>query len=474
MRDEVIRLSAIGQILRRRWRLLIVFAALGAVLGATVSLLWPPAYESSSRVLLQNDPDHARVLSEAQVAMSLVVLDRAAAELNWGVDGAGLRDSVTAAVVDGNVIELTVKADSPDRARQLAERVTEHYLAFSTEIIAKSATASGQLLGPRKDSLLKQIADINRRISELQGSVGLLNAANAQGAAARAELEQLSSNRTDTIKDLNDIDDQIATAQSQAAATSRQNFSVIEPPVAPRAAVPPTRLQLISGGAALATMLGALIAVAIKQADRRLRRSSDIAAALGAPVLGTMQAPIETATDGSSNQGNGDGVGRLPSLQRLLHNGTRLDTTAVAERSLEELRYRRVLGRLQRATVEPAKLLVVVVADDDVLASRAVSRLAILAAVDGAATLRLMSVSPARPTIPDSHDVSSVSVAVTSGTRTAPELLAIAEACHDAHYRVAGLLMVLASIDEDPAENFPERLSAAVGPPRGRAGRGPV
>lgn len=523
--DDVVRLSVIGQILRRRWRLLLALAALGAVVGATASLLWPPAYESSSRVLLQGDLDKDRVLSEAQIAMSLVVLDRAAAGLNWGIDGPGLRDSVTAAVADGNVIEIKATADSPDRARQLAERVTQQYIAFSTEISTRSASASGEVLAPRKDSLQQQVVDMNRRISELQGSVGLLNAADAQGAATRAELQQLSSNRTEAVKELNDLNGRIAKAEALAAA-SRENFSVIEPPVASPTPVTLTRLQLVAGGAALAALLGAFGLVMVRQADRRLRRGSDIAAALGAPVLGTVEAPaeeaVESPTNGSSNGHDAGGWRSL--LQRLLRNGASWDVpriTASGDQSLEYLRYRRVLARLRGAPDESVRLLVVVV-DDDVLASRAVGRLAIAAALDGrpvsvvtsspqlagtvnaflaasrpgpapinvdvstsadqsrsthAAVLSVVPVSAARPTVPDSLDVSAVLVVVTSGTRSAWELLAIAEACHDAGHPVAGVLMVLPRADEDQAEDAdPEQLrrSAAVGPPRDRAGRGPA
>ncbi len=499
--------------------MLLALAALGAVVGATASLVWPPAYESSSQVLVQGDPDEERVRSEAQIAMSLVVLDRAAAELNWGVDGPGLHGSVTAAVVDGNVIEIKAKADSPDRARQLAERVTQQYVAFSTEILNQFASASGGVLAPRKDSLQKQIDDMNRRISELQGSAGLLNEANTQGAAARAELQQLSSDRTEAVKQLNDIDERIAQAQAEA---SRENFSVIEPPVAPSAPVTPTHLQLAAGGAALAAVLGSFVLVAVRRADHRLRRGSDIAAALGAPVLGTVEAPAEPAvqspTNGSPNGHDADG--RRSLLQRLLHNGAPWDVpriTASGDQSLEYSRYRRVLGRLQAGPDEPVRLLVVIV-DDDVLASRAVGQLAIAAAVDGrpisvvtsspqlagtvnaflaasragpinvdvststdqsrstyAAVLNVVAVSAARPTVPDSQDVSVVLVVVTSGTRTAWELIAIAEACHDAGHPVAGALMVVPSFDE-AEDTDPEqlRLSAAVGPPRGHAGRGPA
>jgi capsular polysaccharide biosynthesis protein len=521
--DDVVRLSVIGQILRRRWRFLLVLAVLGAVIGATASLLWPPAYESSSRVLVQGDVGKDRVRSEAQIAMSLVVLDRAATGLNWGTDGPGLRNSVTAAVADGNVIEIKAKAGSPDRARQLAEQVTQQYVAFSTEILTRSASASGEVLAPRKDSLQKNVADMNLRISELQGSVGLLTAANAEGAAARAELQQLSSNRTEAVKELNDLDGRIATAQAQAAA-SRENFSVIEPPVASPAPVTLTRLQWIADGAALAAVLGAFILVVVRQADRRLRGGSDIAAALGAPVLGTVEAPAEVAvtspTSDSSNGHDADGGRSLP--QRLLRNGVPRDAqriTASSDQSLEYVRYRRVLARLRRAPDESVRLLVVLV-DDDMLAARAVGRLAIAAAVDGQpvsvvtsspqlagtvkaflatsspgpapinvdvstsadqsrstqlAVLSVVLVSASRPTVPDSHDVSATLVVVPSGTRTAWDLLAIAEACHDAGHPVAGALMVLPANDE--AKNAdPEqlRLSAVAGPPRGRAGRSPA
>jgi hypothetical protein len=282
----------------------------------------------------------------------------------------------------------------------------------------------------------------------------------------------------------------------------------------------------VGEGAALAVALGVLVLLAVRQADRRLRRGADIAAALGAPVLGTVEAPAEamvaSAMNGSSHGHDADG--RRSLLQRLLRNGDPWDgprITTSHDQSLEHLRYRRVLARLRGAPEESIRLLVVVV-DDDVLASRAVGQLAIAAAVDGqpvsvvtssprlagtieafltahprgpapinvdvstsvghvrsayAAVLNVVTVSAARPTVPDSLDVSGILAVVTSGTRTAWELLTVAEACHDAGHPVAGVLMVLPRADEDDAEDAdPEQLrsSAAVGPPRSRAGRGPA
>jgi hypothetical protein len=94
-----------------------------------------------------------------------------------------------------------------------------------------------------------------------------------------------------------------------------------------------------------------------------------------------------------------------------------------------------------------------------------------------AAVLSVVPVSAARPTVPDFQDISGVLVVVTSGTRTAWELLAVAEACHDAGHPVTGLLVVLPRVGEDEAQDAdPDqlRLGAAVGRSDGRAGRGPA
>ncbi|MGH3824697.1 MAG: hypothetical protein ACRDRA_17965, partial [Pseudonocardiaceae bacterium] len=287
-------------------------------------------------------------------------------------------------------------------------------------------------------------------ISALQGSA-LLSAADPRGAAARAELQQMSSDRTRAVNELNDVEGRIAQVQAQAAA-SRQNFTVIEPPVASRAPVARSRPLLVAGGAVFAAALGAVVLVAIRRADRRLRGGSDIAAALGGPLLGTVEAPAE-----------GEAVSAM--------NGS-------------HVRYRRVLARLRGAQDDSVRLLVVVV-DGDAPASRAVGRLA--AAAVGASTdqaqtrppavLDVVSVSAARPILPESAERSEVLVVVTSGTRTAWELLGVAEACHDAGHPVAGVLMVLPGIGADGTQDFgldQVRASAAVGPLRGRAGGDPA
>ena len=83
MNDDSARLTVVWQVLRQRWRLLVVIGAVGALVGAGASLVFSPGYETSTSVLLQGPRDPDELLTEAQVAKSSVVLDRAAGALKW-------------------------------------------------------------------------------------------------------------------------------------------------------------------------------------------------------------------------------------------------------------------------------------------------------------------------------------------------------------------------------------------------------
>ena len=118
--DDTVRLALVGQVLRRRWRLLTALAVLGAGVGAAASLVLSPGYQTTSSVLLQGPRQADELLTQAEVATSSVVLDRASAALPWHPAGADLQKKVTAAVSNGNVVTLTVSADSAEHAQQLA------------------------------------------------------------------------------------------------------------------------------------------------------------------------------------------------------------------------------------------------------------------------------------------------------------------------------------------------------------------
>ena len=132
-----------------RWTVLAALAVLGAILGAGASLLLSPGYLSSSKVLLQGSREKDALPGEAQIATSLVVLDRTATALNWGVSGNDLQGVVSAAVLDGNVIQIRATASTPERAQQLTDRATLEYIRFSTQIVSDAVAAFTDATSPR-------------------------------------------------------------------------------------------------------------------------------------------------------------------------------------------------------------------------------------------------------------------------------------------------------------------------------------
>ena len=122
-------MSPVWLVMGRRWRLLVLFAVAGALVGGLLSLVFAPGYVTSARVLLQGQRDPDEVTTEAQLAQSSRVLGRVAESLGWPTSAATLAEQVTAAVADGNIIAISAEARTPGRAAELADSVAAEYVA---------------------------------------------------------------------------------------------------------------------------------------------------------------------------------------------------------------------------------------------------------------------------------------------------------------------------------------------------------
>jgi len=448
--DDTARLSIIWHVLRQRWRLLIVIAVLGALVGAGASLVFSPGYETSASVLLQGPRDPDELLTEAQVAKSSVVLDRAAAALNWGSSGVDLQDSVTAAVADGNIVEISSVAETPERAQQLADRVAQEYVTFSTQLTSNSADASDQVSQEQQQTLRQQILETNQKISDLHSSAGQGNTIDSVGV--RTELESLRTALSQAVAKLDELD----TASSQA------KMVVMGPAERPTGPGTPTMTHFVAGGAAVFFLLGLFGHLISTRTDRRLRGEAPIVSALGTTVLGGIDVPNEDEQPATEPATLGTRLRRLVGADEPWHL---VELPAAPDEASMDIRYRRVLNRLREQTPEGSARVLVVVPDDDPAASRAAARLARTPSDGpGRLALRVVEVSAERATVPDDA-VAGALVVVTSGTRTAWELVGITEACNDAGHDVLGAVVTHRTRppeQDDPTDAAPEVPAAGV------------
>lgn len=451
MSDDTIRLVTIGRIIRRRWRLLTVLAVVGALVGYGASLLFPPQYTTSASVLLPGQWEERALLTQAEIAASSAVVDRTADALGWrGVSGSELRDRVSATAADGNIIKISGTAGTPERAQQLCDQMAQQFVTFAARI-AGDGTDPDAAAG--LEALRQQVVQTNRRITDLADAAG--PGQTVESVQARTELEKLRTTLAEAMKKLDQA----------GPATNKANMVVMGAAARPTGEAPPTRVQLVAGGALLFFLLAVIGHLAAARMSRRLRTEPEIAAALGSVLLGTVDVPAERSASRPE--------GRRPRawVRRLLGVDTRWDIPTPrtsGDETSRRIRYRRVCARL-RDRLPTARRLLVVAPDGDEIARRAAGQLAAEAGNDpspnsssrGYPMLRVVGVSASRPTVPDRDTESGALIVLSTGSWTAEELAGIAEACADAGYEVVGFV-VAGTVRARPARSAAHRRDDAV------------
>ncbi|WAU82977.1 Wzz/FepE/Etk N-terminal domain-containing protein [Streptomyces sp. Qhu-G9] len=422
MNEDTIRLVTIGRILRRRRRLLTVLAVVGALVGwGTSVLLFPPRYTASASVLLPGQWEERELLTQVDIAASSSVADRTAAQLGWqGLSGGDLRDRVTAKAADGNIIKISGTADTPERAQQLSDQVAQQFVKFAARI-AGGGTDVEAVEGP--EALREKVEETNRRITDLADAAD--PGRTVESVQARTSLEKLRTSLEEAMTKLEQAD----------PAADKAGLVVMGPAARPTGEAPPTRTQLIVGGALLFFLLAVVGHLTAARMNRRLRTEPEIAAALGSELLGTVDVPDEPSALRPEDRGP------RARIRRLLGIDTRWDVPAPrrsGDDADRQIRYRRVCARLRDQLPAPRRLLVVV-PDDDETARRAAGHL--VAETRSDPELRVVEVSVDRPTVPDRGAESGALVVLSAGRWTAEEIAGIAGACADAGHEVVGVVV---------------------------------
>ncbi|MFK8906361.1 Wzz/FepE/Etk N-terminal domain-containing protein [Streptomyces sp. YS-3] len=422
MSDDTIRLVTIGRMFRRRWQLLAVLAVVGALVGYGSSVFFPPRYTASASVLLPGQWEERELLTQAEIAASSTVVDRAATTLRWRGGGARLRDRVSAKATDGNIIKISGTADTPEGAQRLADQLAQQFVAFTARIAGDNSDP-GTAAGP--EALRQKVEQTNHRISELANAAD--PGQTVESVQVRTELEKLRTALQEAMKKLDQAD----------PATSKAGMVVMGPAARPAGEAPPTRTQLTVAGALLFLVLAVVGHLAAARVNRRLRTEAEITAALGATLLGTVEVPGERAA-------RAEGRGPWTWLRRLLGLDGRWDMPVPPMSGDEEgsrIRYRRVCARLRERLPAPRRLLVVV-PDGDEIARLAAAEL--VAQAKSGPLLRVVDVSVSQPMVPDRGTESGALVVLSAGSWTAEDLAGVAEACADAEHEVVGVVVARA------------------------------
>lgn len=299
-----------GEVLRRRWPLLLLGLLVGVVLALGALQVMQKTYISVALVQVKSVGENGAVENgrtttdlnldtEAQLVTSNDVASLARGILKTDASPRDLAKKVTVTVPPNtSVLSIGFSSSSPTRARAGAEAFADAYLQN------------------RKDGAE---ADLKAEASAIQSE---LNDAKAALAASNRRLASLPANspgRADEVATNSSLASQISELNAELAPLHGKDVNpgiiITDAQVPRRASSPNPKLMLASG--LLAGLLGGcLLALGVDRWDRRVRNRKDLER-LGLDALtGTVSVPA--VRDGGSALASGPGAESLRQLRNAL------------------------------------------------------------------------------------------------------------------------------------------------------------
>ena len=296
MDTEELDLGPVFDSLRRRWVLILLLAAAGALSALVITKFFiQPVYRSTARVIIESGQPPAltpagTIPLAADTYVELVrgewLKREVAQKLGLGASDRLPFELAARSVRGTQMVVLEAESADPKMAAQAASATLSALQEVVWQRQAERFAAAEQRL--------------ESQINELAAELGRVRAALAQ---ARSEAER--SNLQDQLTRL-----QAALGQLQASygnlklaqAQSGDLIVVLEPPAVPERPVRPSPTLNGAVGGSLGLLAGLTYGAAVAFLDRRFRTLREVEAALGLPVLASVYRG-EPAAEGGNFRG---------------------------------------------------------------------------------------------------------------------------------------------------------------------------
>ena len=285
-----VSLAYIRAALKRSAWLWCMTAVAGLLIGSGLYVAFPPAYQASTSVLINDGPaadPSVAITTDAALAHSHTVAARVVQQLGLkqGVSSFLAAYSVTA--VTDQLLQITVGAPTSNEAVQRASAVASAFLQFHGDYAQTQQQELAKQLTQQVTQAQQDVDSISRQISQVS--------AEPSSPAGQAKLNSLEAQRADANNTLGQVE-QYAIGTLASGQTSTNTIVKGSEVVGTASVVPHSRLKgaalYVAGGLVAGLAIGMGIVVIMALVSTRLRRRNDVADALGAPVrlsVGTLR-----------------------------------------------------------------------------------------------------------------------------------------------------------------------------------------
>ncbi|HEU4421599.1 MAG TPA: Wzz/FepE/Etk N-terminal domain-containing protein [Pilimelia sp.] len=272
--------------LRRRWWILMLFAALGAVGALLVTQMQPRAYTSTTSVLVRQisldaaaTPAKANLDTEAQVVRSLVVAERARKLMSSSTPADQLVRTVTVTVPpNSQVLLIAYEARTPQLAQSGSHAFAQAYLDLK--------------LDDAKRRVETEVANLRTQIAEVRKQLGVVTGRIAAAPANSVQRESAEADRAVLTNQLTSLNAKL----SPLLAPALDPGEIISDARLPTRPSSPNRTLNLASGLGAGLLFGIVLSLLLDRLDTRVRRTRDIADRLGLPVLLELPDRVQSLT----------------------------------------------------------------------------------------------------------------------------------------------------------------------------------
>ena len=274
----VVSLTLLRAALRRQWGTWATLALGGGLLGLAAFVALPQPATASTSLLLAHAPTADPALAmqnDTALASTREIAQRVISSQGLSLTTDEFNDAVTVTPTTTQILSLTVAAPDKDQARARTSALAAAYLEFRAEQINQQAQAVIAGTEAQADALSQRVEELSAKIDGLQGTTS---------AAQQARLNDLITRRAALASQVSQLSQTVQTEKIQVDGVT-QGSLVLDPATVNPAHAKRQAVLLVASGVIAGLALGVALVLFQAVLSDRLHRRSDIAAAVGVPVV---------------------------------------------------------------------------------------------------------------------------------------------------------------------------------------------
>ncbi len=273
---SLVSLHFLRSALRRRWWVCVLCVVLGLLASVAFLVASPVSHQAKAALVLAHDPqvDSSRAMAtDISLLTTRTVASKTIANLGLTMTPDEFLKTMTAEPISSELMSLTLTGPSDAESVRRLTALTSTYLDFRADQLSTQSNVLVDGMRQRIEKLQTAMADQSRRIEQLsragRSGASKLSDAIAQRAYFQSQIETLQQSVED------------ATLRNDSVVSSSR---VIDPAAVDTAGVKRRIALTLASGLIGGAALGCGIVLFFAITSDRLRRRSDVAAALGVAV----------------------------------------------------------------------------------------------------------------------------------------------------------------------------------------------